>query len=51
MVIRSLLTSDHTCSHGVTEILSEYQQRKKLSPDGKMCNISFENILDKRLGF
>lgn len=41
MVMRLLLASGHTRSHGVTEILREYQQRKQLSPDGKMGNINF----------
>lgn len=48
MVIRSLLASNHT--QVVTEIRSEYQQRKKLFPDGKMCNTNFENILDEGFG-
>jgi len=50
-VIRPLLASDHVHSHGVCEILRKYQQRKKLPPDGKMCHINLENLLDEGFGF
>lgn len=45
-VIRSLLASDLTHSHGGVEILGEYQQRKKSS-----LNVNFENRLDEGFGF
>lgn len=51
MVIRSLLAPALTHSHGGVEIRGEYQQRKKSSSGGEMCNANFENRLEEGFGF